>query len=76
MAGIQQGLASLPAIIAPIGIGWLHDKTDSYLLGFLIIAAILSISVPLTLTVSRPASAGPASLGYRIIRAGANAPRR
>ena len=64
VSGIQQGLASLPAIVAPIGIGWLYDKTDSYLLGFLIVAGILSISVPLTLTVSRPrqpTGASPAS---------------
>ncbi len=54
VSGIQQGLASLPAIIAPFGIGWLYDQTGSYQLGFFIVAALLLVSVPLTLTVSRP----------------------
>ena len=56
VAGIQQGLASLPAIAAPIGIGWLFDQTGSYQLGFFIVAGILLLAVPLTLTVSRPRS--------------------
>ena len=54
VSGIQQGLSSLPAIAAPVAIGWMYDQTGSYLIGFLGVAAILSISVPLTLTVSRP----------------------
>ena len=54
VSGIQQGLSSIPAIAAPFVIGWLYEETESYLLGFLIIAAILTVSVPLTLTVSRP----------------------
>ena len=54
VSGIQQGLASLPAIMSPIAIGWLYDNTESYVIGFVIVAAILSLSVPLTLTVTRP----------------------
>lgn len=56
VVGIQQGLASIPSIIAPFAIGWLYDETGSYLVGFMIVAAVLSISVPLTLTMTRPKS--------------------
>ncbi len=54
VSGIQQGLASLPAIASPIAIGWLYDQTESYVIGFIVVAAILSMSIPLTLTVTRP----------------------
>ena len=57
VVGIQQGLASIPSIIAPFAIGWLYDQTGSYLVGFMIVAAVLSISLPLTLTMTRPKSA-------------------
>ena len=62
VSGIQQGLASLPAIAAPVAIGWIYDQTGSYLIGFLIVTAILSISVPLTLTVSRPKTPQPPTI--------------
>ena len=61
VAGIQQGLASLPAIMSPVAIGWLYDQTDSYVIGFVIVAATLSLSIPLTLTVTRPRQASAPS---------------
>jgi sugar phosphate permease len=60
VSGIQQGLASLPAIAAPVFIGWMFETTNSYQLAFTVVAATLLLAIPLTLTVSRPKALEPA----------------
>ncbi len=52
--GLVFTIATLGGFIGPVFAGWMYDQTDSYRLAFVILSAGAFISVPLTLTMTRP----------------------
>ena len=54
LSGIQMGISSSPAIMAPVFVGLMFDTSGSYRLAFALLAVPLTLSVSLALTIPRP----------------------
>ena len=54
LSGIQMGISSIPAIAAPVFVGFMFDTSGSYRLAFVLLTIPLTLSVLLALTIPRP----------------------
>lgn len=62
LSGIQQGISAIPAILAPVFVGWMYDLQGSYRLAFILVAMPLLVAIPLTLTIRPISTAKPATV--------------
>ena len=54
LSGIQMGISSIPAILAPVFVGFMFDTSGSYRLAFALLTVPLTLAVLLALTIPRP----------------------
>ena len=52
--GVSMGVNMVSGLIAPVFVRWMFDVTESYRLAYLVLSAVMALSVPLIATTRRP----------------------